>query len=110
MMAAPDSNVAPFRRKRPKGNGAHPARPDWFGSLLFDSKGQPYPNLANVMVALRNAPELGGMLAFDLMLNAPILVSMVPGTLEDDTPRAVRDTDVAALQEWLQKAGLPKIG
>ncbi|MBM0207609.1 hypothetical protein JNW90_35020 [Micromonospora sp. STR1s_5] len=50
------------------------------------------------------------MLAFDLMLNAAILVSAVPGTDDEDLPRPVRDTDATALQEWLQKAGLPKVG
>ena len=52
------------------------------------------------------------LFAYDEMLRAPILRGAVPGTPIDDQLicRPVRDTDVAALLEYLQAAGLEKLG
>jgi predicted P-loop ATPase len=80
-----------------------------------DDKGRPVPNLANAMLVLRSAPEVKRAFAFDEMLRASILDEVIPGTMDPeistlDLPRPVRDTDVSALQEWLQKIGLPKLG
>jgi hypothetical protein len=77
---------------------------------ITDERGRAIANLANAMEALRNAPELERLFAYDLMLGAAILLETVPGSDDGGTPRPVRDTDVTALQEWLQRAGLPKMG
>jgi hypothetical protein len=74
------------------------------------------PNLANLMVALRAATELADAFTFDEMLRTPVLAKRLPRVPNagpasaDPLPRPVRDTDVSQLQEWLQRAGLPKIG
>jgi hypothetical protein len=108
------SNVAPFpagRRRRSRANGAHPPKPDWANNLLLDDKGRPFANLANTMVALRSVPDIAEIFAYDEMLGAAILVQRLPETKDDEpTPRAVRDVDVSALQEYLQRIGLPRIG
>ena len=60
------------------------------------------------MLTLRDAPELAGLVSYDEMLRAALLRRPVPGTgeAEDGLPRPLRDTDVTAAQEWLQRAGL----
>jgi predicted P-loop ATPase len=60
------------------------------------------------MVALREASELELLIAYDEMLHAPLLQRAVPGSEggDDAYPRPLRDTDVTAVQEWLQLAGL----
>ncbi len=87
----------------------------WPQDALVDDRGQRLANLANAMLALRSAPEMRGALRYDEMLCAPMLVAPLPAidaaTAETFTAmRPVRDTDVSRLQEWLQHAGLPKVG
>jgi hypothetical protein len=91
-------------------------RAPWLASAICDDRGRVLPVLANVMVAMRSAPELGDALTFDEMMRAPILGRELP--LADgatratghDVPRPIQDTDVSQLQEWLQHCGLPTIG
>ena len=101
----------PIKRAR------RPSKPTWLRDMLVDNRGRILPVLANVMTALRAAPELAGAVAFDDMMKAPILTAELPivdghpgpdGT--DTLPRPVRDTDVSQIQEWLQHAGLEKVG
>jgi hypothetical protein len=108
---------APVRSRKP---GAHHevaiGRKHWLKRCLIDEEGRPIANLANVMIALRSDPALLSMVAYDEILRAPILMHPVPryGAPRNDNaafePRPVTDTDVGELQEWLQLAGLPKIG
>lgn len=80
----------------------------WISQCRVNGKGVPRADLANVMIAFRHAPELVGLVGYDQMLRAPLLLKPVPGTDEDAEalPRPLRDTDISALQEWLQVAGL----
>jgi Virulence-associated protein E/Bifunctional DNA primase/polymerase, N-terminal len=105
--------VIPERRAKPHvqvpQGGRNP--PSWLEDCLTDDKGQPLAVLANALIALRDAPELSDVLAFDQMLCAPVLTSALPG--EDHGPietRPVTDVDVSKVQEWLQRAGLHRIG
>ena len=87
----------------------------WLATALLDDRGRVLANLANIMVALRTAPEIAGSFAFDEMMRAPILMQALPladGIASDlgPYPRPVRDADVSQLQEWAQRAGLPRIG
>jgi hypothetical protein len=97
--------------KRRRINGA-----PWLSKCIKDDRGCVVPNLANLLVGLRAAPELVGAFAFDGMQRAPILMKELPvapaGSVGDNEhlPRMVRDTDVSQLQEWLQHIGMPKIG
>jgi predicted P-loop ATPase len=92
-----------------------PAKPPWLAEALMDDRRRVLPILANLMLALRGAPELAGVFTYDEMLRAPILAQPLP--LIDRRacndlgpyPRPVRDTDVSQLQEWLQHQGVPKI-
>jgi predicted P-loop ATPase len=105
---------AAIRRKRRHKSDAAPAF--WLRNCLWDDRGQIVPNLANLLVALRAAPELIDVFAFDEMLRAPILMKDLPvaprgASANNETlPKPVRDTDVSQLQEWLQHMGMPRIG
>jgi hypothetical protein len=97
------------RAERVQQDGAN--RPFWLEDCLTDEKGQPLAVLANALIALREAPELNDAFAYDQMLCAPVLTSGLPG--EDagsGDARPVTDVDVSKVQEWLQHAGLIRIG
>jgi hypothetical protein len=103
---------AAIRRKGRLKSGTAP----WLRNCLCDERGRILPNLANLVVALRAATELADAFTFDEMLRTPVLAKRLPRVPNagpasaDPLPRPVRDTDVSQLQEWLQRAGLPKIG
>jgi predicted P-loop ATPase len=91
-------------------------QPRWLASAITDDRGRILPILANVMLALRAAPELAKAFNYDEMARVAILnadLPLVDGAVRDERtalPRPLRDTDVTQLQEWLQHQGLPKIG
>jgi len=82
----------------------------WKEGWQVNDKGQPQSNLANALHALRSASELAGIVSRDDMLRADMLERPVPKSV---TPyaglRPIRDTDVTAVQEWLQRAGLSSL-
>ncbi len=109
--------VTPLPTKRRPRRPLEPAlRPGWFTNLITDDRRRALAVLANVMIALRSAPELVEAFRYDEMLRAAMLelpLPVVEGaefSEQAPLPRAVRDTDVSQLQEWLQHVGLPKIG
>ncbi len=114
-----DERAKPARGKRSKPNGGKVRRPEtnlpaWLAGAICDQRGQALPVLSNIMVVLRNAPALADAFTFDAMLCAPILTRALPVTdssigEQGPYPRAARDADVTALQEWLQREGLPRI-
>ena len=79
----------------------------WLAHCQCNDKGNLRSNLVNVLVALREAPALDGMFAYDDMQRVPILTRLL--SKETFTSRPVRDEDVTALQEWLQRAGLTNV-
>jgi predicted P-loop ATPase len=88
--------------------------PAWNAALRRNGNGVVYPDLANVLIALRSEPQLRDALAFDEMLQEsmlqktpPIAPNSAPG---EAPPKKVNDDDVARLQEWLQHVGMPKVG
>jgi predicted P-loop ATPase len=95
---------------------APPSRSSWTEHALVDGHGQVMPIVANVLLALRLAPELADTLAYDELLRAAVLVKELPLTVGAKRivgrplPRPVIDEDVTQLQEWLQYAGMPRIG
>ena len=93
-----------------------PPPPRWLRDCMRDDKGRIVVNLANAMTALRGAPELEGLFTYDQMLQAPLLNKEIPRVESNEepgppaNPRPVTDADVSSLQEWLQRAGLARIG
>lgn len=118
-MGSPPTTVVEFvdqaARKRPR-KPQPSERATWFEGCVVDDRDRIIPNLANVLVALRNAPQIADAFAFDAMLSAPILTKALPlaqngeSASADPLPRPVHDSDVSQLQEWLQHQGMPKIG
>jgi predicted P-loop ATPase len=84
----------------------------WLAACQIDNNADPRPNLYNCMLALRDDQELVNVFAYDEMLRAAVLQRPVPGTIGNGSfePRPVTDCDVTALQEFLQAAGLEKLG
>jgi len=114
-MSAPgdgDDKVVSFKGRR---NPKAPSGATWLKDAQRDDKGRPVANVANAMLALRNAPEVAWSFAYDEMLAAPLLLGPLPTVVAEDAEewgksRPVRDVDVTQLQEWLQLAGLPRLG
>ena len=87
------------------------ARAPWLDGCDRDEWGRIVPNLANVMVALRTAPEIERAFGYDEMARASIIVEELPDRANSDPlPRHVSDVDVSRLQEFLQRNGMPKVG
>jgi predicted P-loop ATPase len=88
------------------------SEPAWTKYLQLDNRGQVIPNLANAALALRQAPELTGVVAYDAMLRHTLLTRSVPSSRMAAVAEArpLQDTDVAAIQEWLQRHHLRRIG
>jgi predicted P-loop ATPase len=88
----------------------------WLKDCLRDERGRVVANLANVLIALRSAPELVSAFAVDEMLCAPLVMTELPiapggeAPICAPPPRPARDEDVSQLQEFLQHNGLPKVG
>jgi predicted P-loop ATPase len=92
--------------------GTSESEPSWSKYLQLDDHGQVIPNLANAALALRQAPELAGVVAYDLMLRHALVTRSVPSSRMAvvTKPRPLQDTDVAAIQEWLQRHHLRRVG
>ncbi len=87
-------------------------KPNWANKLLLDEKGVAITNLANTLTILRDSPLVKDAFAYDEMLCAPMLISVLPGgtvPVSAALPRPVLDTDVVQLQEWLQHEALSKV-
>jgi predicted P-loop ATPase len=84
---------------------------EWIEHCQKNQDGNLRSNLANVMTALREAAELQTLLAFDEMLQKAVVLRSPPrGINGGEYPRPLRDDDVTATQEWLQRAGLTSVG
>lgn len=85
----------------------------WSGLLRRDARGKVYPDLANVLIALRAEPQLADAMAFNEMLQRTIVMTewpSAPGALAGEKPpHELTPDDVSRLQEWLQHNGLPRI-
>jgi hypothetical protein len=85
------------------------ADPDWLDDCIT-ANGRPLSVLSNVVLALRADPAVNGCIARDDMFCGPVLLRPIPGSLiTASSPRPITDDDVAALQIWLQSAGLHRV-
>lgn len=89
--------------------------PPWLDGAIKDDRGRVLPILRNAALALREAPELEDVFRFDELQRLVIVEKPLP--LADGAeprrasyPRPLSDGDVSQVQEWLQHAGVPKIG
>jgi hypothetical protein len=108
-----DGKVVRLDKTKRKGKKPPPPGgwPPWFAELRTDERGRVYPDLRNVLIALRREPQTCSACE---MAQDPIVAA--PQPLAPDAkpspppPRQVTDDDVSRLQEWLQHVGLPRIG
>ena len=88
--------------------------PGWRSKLRTKGRNaDPIPDLANVLIALRNEPGFAVAFAFDEMQQQtivrappPIASGAEPGA---DCPRFADEEDITRLQEWMQTI-MPKVG
>jgi predicted P-loop ATPase len=108
--------VVPFRASKADDDKPDAERsaslPKWQQYLQTDQHAQVIPNLANAALALRQAPELLGLLGFDEMSRDAVVTRDLPGSKMAKVPdrRPLQDVDVSAIQEWLQRHELRRIG
>jgi predicted P-loop ATPase len=81
----------------------------WKGRSM-DTKTKMASNLANTLLALRGDQKLIDALGYDEMLCAPVLLRPFYDQDPGFVVRPVDDADVAAIQEYLQWAGLRRLG
>jgi hypothetical protein len=67
-------------------------------------------NVGNALLGLREDKELCDVLAYDEMLCAPVLVNHYSPTDPTFKTRPMNDADYVAIQEYLQWAGLRRLG
>jgi predicted P-loop ATPase len=104
------SRIADLRAKKKRrlnGSKSPPTGPAWLDLCAKDHKGQPIPNLANVMVALRHDAVFDAF-AFDEMQRTTLLQHPITDVFAFEE-HPVTDVDVTALQEQLQIAGLRQV-
>lgn len=80
---------------------------DWHDQLSHNKDGEPYATAANVLIALRQAPEWRGVLALDEFHQQPMVVSKPPWAKEWAGPTTFADADEARTLVWMQENGLP---
>jgi predicted P-loop ATPase len=81
--------------------------------ILSDGRNaKPLPNVANALRALRHDPAVQDALAYDEMACAPMLQHEIGHPLNGNLAwsRPLIDEDITVLQEWMQAAGLKRIG
>lgn len=80
------------------------------GGLQRTDEGTPLTNFFNVMVLLRREQGLNNLLRFDEMAHSTILTNQIPNTpLDKKIPRQLRDTDILAIQEEIQRRGMRRV-
>jgi len=103
------------RRSRGKvysdcGNLSNP----WEDECQRNDRGEMLPNLVNAMTAMRLAPELSEVFSYDQMLCATVMDREAPdpagGITDPIAIRPATDNDVGRAQEWMQRAGLQRLG
>lgn len=82
----------------------------WQALIQRNGDGDALCNVANAVTYLRWAPELTGMVRFDLMMRAVYLAHRVPGSGLGAAGNPQQDDDITEIQDWLQRNGLALIG
>ena len=110
---APHTGVGPAMQVAPRAGSRHSGRSRAPGQAT-----QPYMrgqdrwacNVGNVLLALKQEPELIGAFGYDQMLWCDVLLRPLFKLDPNFTPRPVTDIDVFAVQEHLQWHGFRRLG
>src|SRR5262245_31943003 len=84
----------------------------WLPRCITDGKGKtPLNIVANVLTALAIDSAINEAYAFNAMTQTVMLMHPIINPLHEAIePRPLTDCDITDLQEWLQMAGLKRIG
>ena len=82
---------------------------DWQLKCSISKAGGLFSNSHNCRIALEHAPDLAGLYAYDEMLRQVVSIRDLGDTKPLPRPRAVKDSDTVALQQWLQRYGLTSV-
>lgn len=83
----------------------------WLRKCQLNEQGEPIGNVANAMMGLREDEALRRLFAYDQMQRSAIVAAPLPREpIGEHVLRPVRDVDVTQVQEYLQLAGLRKLG
>ncbi|MBR1149071.1 virulence-associated E family protein [Bradyrhizobium sp. JYMT SZCCT0428] len=86
-----------------------PHKESWLAQCINEN-GKPLPIVANALVALRRDPDIRDAFAYDEMMRTALLMHEVGSPMAPFECRPIADEDVVVLTEFLQKAGLNRIG
>jgi predicted P-loop ATPase len=106
----PDCPVAspePIPLPTAQGAALDGARPQWHHECLTDSNGKIMPILANAVMAIKGESRLANSLVFDEMMRTTMFVNPFSGSA---TPEPLADPDVVKIQQYVQHAGIRRIG
>jgi putative DNA primase/helicase len=78
----------------------------WQDHFSRNREGEPFATAANVLIALRNAPEWKGVLALNEFNQRAMLVGKPPWAIKWEKPRPFSDADEARTLVWMQENGL----
>jgi predicted P-loop ATPase len=87
-----------------------PVKDTWLAQCIKGDNGNALGIVTNALVALRRDPAIRDAFAFDQMQRTPLLMHPIGQPLTPFDPRAVTDDDVTFVTEWMQTAGLKRIG
>ena len=88
---------------------------DWYQRCLTTPQGEVVPNLANIMLALREESIWKGVFSYNEMERTTFINKMFKNhdgseAVKCPFPRELTDLDITAVQEYLQIVGFPKLG
>jgi predicted P-loop ATPase len=81
----------------------------WLARCLSEH-GKPLPIVTNALVALRRDPDISDAFAYDEMQRCVMVVQEIGQPLAPFESRPITEEDVTRLTEFLQKAGIRRIG
>ena len=104
---------APEPKTKP--NASPKVKKDWYQRCLTTPQGEVVPNLANIMLALREESIWKGVFAYNEMERTTFINKMFKNhdgseAVKGPFPRELTDLDITAVQEYLQIVGFPKLG
>lgn len=79
----------------------------WLRDLQMTRGGDAKGNLANIVHALENAPQLRGVVAYEEFTRRQVMMRRAPWEPGAFLQRAWRDSDDGELLTWLQQNGVP---
>src|SRR3954452_459003 len=81
----------------------------WLAQCISEN-GKPLPVVTNALVGLRRDPDIRDAFAYDEMQRSAMLMHAIGQPMGPFESRAVADEDITVLTEFLQRAGLKRIG